>query len=104
MTRGTTPTLILKLKNCDVSLLDNAYITFKQSRYQNKVLEKKWSDISVDVEKNALVVHLTQEDTLYFYESDVKMQLRAVTINGQAVASKIKDLPVRGILKDGVIE
>lgn len=104
MTRGTTPTLTLKLKNCDVSLLDNVYITFKQNRYQNKVLEKTLDDISVDIEKNTLTIRLTQEDTLYFCESDVEMQLRAVTTNNQAVASKIIKLPVNRILKDGVIK
>lgn len=101
MTRGTTPRLKLKLKNCDVSLLKNIYVTFKQA---DKVIEKVNADIIIDKENNALVIFFTQEDTLYFDVSDVEIQVRATTINGAAVASKIVREPVKRILKRGVIE
>lgn len=101
MIRGTTPRLKLKLKNCDVSLLKNIYVTFKQA---DKVLEKTNRDIVIDKENNALIIHFTQEDTLYFDVSDVEIQIRSTTINGSAVASKIFKEPVKRILKRGVIE
>lgn len=101
MIRGTTPRLKLKLKNCDVSLLENIYVTFKQA---DKVLEKTNRDIAVDKENNALIINFTQEDTLYFDVSDVEIQIRATTINGSAIASKIVREPVERILKRGVIE
>lgn len=104
MTRGTTPTLILKLKNLDVSLLRDVYITFRQNRYKNKILEKKTEDISINAEKNTIDIYLTQQDTLYFDVSDVEIQMRAITKEGRAVASKILTLPVNRILKDGVIK
>lgn len=101
MIRGTTPRLKLKIKNCDVSQLKNIYVTFKQA---DKVLEKVNADIVIDRENNTLIIYFTQEDTLYFDVSDVEIQVRATTINGAAVASKIVREPVKRILKRGVIE
>lgn len=101
MVRGTTPRIKLKLKNCDVSLLKNIYVTFKQA---DKVLEKVNADIVIDKENNAIIICFTQEDTLYFDVSDLEIQIRATTINGAAVASKIIREPIKRILKRGVIE
>lgn len=100
MTRGTTPTIKIKPKNCDVSLLDSIYITFKQ---YEKTLEKSGDDIEVDKDQNMLIVRLTQEDTLYFYAVDVNVQIRATTKDGQAIASEVFKLPMHNILKNGVI-
>lgn len=104
MTRGTTPQIRIKLKNCDVGLLSSIYITFVQAIHEKKVLEKAGDEITVDESENMLIVSLTQEETLLFDAVDVKLQIRAVTVNGQAVASEILNLPVNRILKDGVIE
>ncbi len=104
MIRGTTPRLKLKLKNCDVSLLKNIYVTFKQSRYANKTLEKTGNDVIIDKSNNILIINLSQDDTLYFDVADVEIQIRATTINGAAVASEIVREPVKRILKRGVIE
>lgn len=106
ISRGTTPRIKMYIKKFDVSLFngDSIYITFKQNRYANKILEKSGGDVIVDTKQNCLIVSLTQKDTLYFDSTDVEIQIRGITKGGTAVASKIIKVPVYRILKDGVIQ
>jgi hypothetical protein len=99
MIRGTTPTLSFKLP-FEISLLEVLYISMSQNG--NVVIEKEISDCSID--GNTLAIKLTQEDTLKFlYGSNVKIQIRAKTKEGEAIASNIITTSVENILKNGVI-
>ena len=99
MIRGTTPTLEFTLP-FDVTLIENAYITFSQNG--EVVLEKSLSDCEKSVDK--LTLRLTQEDTLKFISPNiVEIQLRVKTFENDALASNIIKTSVEKILKDGVI-
>lgn len=100
MTRGTTPTIKIKLINCDVSILQSAYVTFKQF---DKELTKTGDDIEIDYIENMIIVRLSQEDTLLFYPMDVEVQVRAVLTDGNAIASKVQKMPMHRVLKNEVI-
>lgn len=100
MTRGTTPTLEIKLTGIEVAELESVYVTLRQ--YKTEVT-KSTEDITIDEISNTLYVPLSQEDTLTLTRGYVYVQMRAVTKDGLAVASGIKMVPVEEILKGGVI-
>lgn len=99
MIRGTTPTLEFVLP-FDVSELATAWVTIAQEG--DVVVDKPLSDCQC--EGNKLSLRLTQEDTLKLQGNTIaEIQIRALTVGGDAIASDIiRDLPSR-ILKDGVI-
>lgn len=101
MTRGTTPTIILKLKtDLQMSEMKQIWVTMK-----NLVFEKTYQigDIQI-TEDNSLVIQLSQEDTLKFCSGDVNVQVRLLNNSDKAYASNIKSLSVKSILKEGVIK
>ena len=52
----------------------------------------------------AAYLRLTQEETkLFNNRSPVKVQVRAVSINGEVVASKIMSVPINDVLNDEVL-
>lgn len=99
MIRGTTPTLEFTIP-FDTSQLAEAFVTLSQNG--TVVVDKPLNEcICAD---NKLSVHLTQEETLKLQDNDTtEVQLRARTIDGEAVASQIFRDSTDRILKDGVI-
>lgn len=85
MRQGTTPTFEFELEEpIDVARVANAKVTF--SFNGQVILEKYLSDCTFD--GKVLTVCLSQEDTFLFVcHSNVKIQLRIVTIEGEAYAS-----------------
>lgn len=100
MTRGTTPTLRIKVVGIDVTELDELYLTIKQGKTE---ITKRESDISTDAENNKILVPLSQQETLRFNDGFVSIQLRAITVMGNAIASTIKTIPLSHILMEGEI-
>lgn len=125
ITRGTTPyhSFILPLTADQISA---AYITYLQNNVV--ILDKSIEDIIIEdiandsdntaineeleesIPSSQLTIHLTQEDTLkfHFYPAAEKnlavIQIRILTIDGEAYASEPITERIFGILKDGVIE
>lgn len=99
MIRGTTPKLCFKLP-FDTNILKECFITFNQN---NKIiLEKTLKDCLK--KSNSLYINLTQEETLSFAtNNNIKIQLRAKTIDGNVIASNIIIVSAGEILKEGVI-
>lgn len=100
MIRGTTPTLEIKITGIEVSELESIYVTLSQHKNQ---VTKSAEDITIDEIANKLYVPLSQEDTLVLQRGYVYVQMRAVTKDGQAVASEIVMKTMEEILKEGVI-
>ena len=99
MYRGTTPTLRFKLPFA-VNTLAVAYVSFKQR--ETVRLEKTLEEAIVD--EDTLEYTLTQGETLNFSaDSTVDVQLCVRINDGTALASKIITLPVKEIIKEGVI-
>lgn len=98
MIRGTTPSFTFKLP-FDVALLANAKVTICQG---DTTLEKKLCDCSVN--ENALTVRLTQEETFLFdCHSFVKVQLRVVSVHGEALSTEVFDVRVKQCLDEEVL-
>lgn len=99
MIRGTTATLICTLP-FEVNTLQYAYFTIMQD---NRIIIDRQIECSSQ-SGDKIEVHLSQEDTLKLKEKhQAEIQLRAITFDGEAVASNIITTYVERILKDGVI-
>lgn len=99
MIRGTTPTLEFTVP-FDTSILAEAWVTLSQN--DAVVLNKQLKDCKCD--KRKLSVSLTQEETLKLdCECVTEIQIRARTLEGEALASQIITEDTGRILKDGVI-
>lgn len=100
MRRGTTPTFEISLNGIDVSEIENVHIAFKQYK---KLLIKYTEDITVDENKNAICVTLSQEDTLMFSFGYAYIQLKFLTKDGFVTATAMWMEPVEEILEESVI-
>ena len=102
MYRGTTPTFAITIpSDIAVSTITAAYLTFSQNG--EILLEKELSAMSLDTTNNALLLVLTQEETLLFTTGEmVSYQLRFKTAS-KAYASDIWRTLADRIIKDGVI-
>lgn len=99
MIRGTTPTLEFIIP-FDTGQLAEAYVTLSQNGAV--VIDKALSECECG--ENKLSVRLTQEETLKLQcDCTTEIQIRARTIEGEAVASNINRVHTGRILKDGVI-
>lgn len=99
MIRGTTPTLEFTVP-FDTSILAEAWVTLSQN--DEVVLNKQLEDCKCDERK--LSVKLTQEETLLLdCKCKTEIQIRARTLEGEALASQIITADTGRILKDGVI-
>lgn len=97
--KGTTPTQVFILP-FESSKITAAKITYKQGN--DIVLEKRLNDCVVDTDK--ISVRLSQEDTFKFLSTKpVQIQLRAVTVGGDVLATKIYQEQVEQSLDEEVI-
>lgn len=97
MIRGTTPSLRFELP-FEAADIDEGFITIAQKGRPNL-------DIPISrctVEENALILDLTQEETLGLRASLADVQIR-IKMNGSVLASNIVKVDVGAILKDGII-
>lgn len=100
MWRGTTPTHTFTLpEGIRVQDFTVIYITYSQNG--SPVLEKEKTDMTL--EGNVIRLAFSQADSLLFGAGPVKIQLRAKTADGKAVASEIVTTTAKEVLKDGEI-
>jgi len=99
MDRGTTPKLYFDLP-FDTGILAEAFVTFAQNG--RVVLDKALKDCMCS--ERTLMIHLSQADTLKFdCRCKAEIQLRARTMEGDALDSEIFIVNVGRILKEGEI-
>lgn len=89
MRRGTTPTIKIKLKGCDINNLEKIYVTFKQGKYE---FEKSMDQLNTSDE--TLFIKLSQDETLQLDASSNMHSdghyLRSITSNqGKKVQFKL---------------
>ena len=83
MRRGTTPTHTFVLP-FNVESVQAVQVIYRQNGENILILEKEDCTLS----GNTIVVRLTQEDTFAFVDSvNVKVQIRVLTADGEAMAS-----------------
>ena len=100
MRRGTTPTHKFKVP-IDLTSAEVIYMTYKQPGGE-RLIEKETQDMQIS--EKEILIDLTQADTLALSTiGEVEIQCRARYPDGKAVASQIIKVPVKKILKEGVI-
>lgn len=98
MIKGTTPSFTFKLP-FNIELLSNAKVTLRQGEV---ILEKKLCDCATT--ENSLTVRLTQDETFMFdCKSVINVQLRVVTLNGDALATRVFDVYAKQCLDEEVL-
>ena len=104
--RGTTPTLTFNVKNeqMDLTNVAEVWITFK-TKAGVKPKEKTYdiNDVTIDAVEKTITLSLSQEDTLYFADEKMLVQVRLRMSDDMAYASAIIESSIGQILKDGVI-
>ena len=99
MIRGTTPTHTFNIP-FDTSMVKEVKVTYAQD--DTVVLEKRTSDCELDGQR--IIVTLTQEDTFLFdCKKAVEIQIRVLTVGGDALGSVPEKVGVSKCLDDEVL-
>ena len=100
MRRGTTPTHTFTLP-LDVSMLACVKVIYAQG---GQVILEKENDGCV-LDGNTVTVKLTQEETFLFdcHKKTVQIQVRVLTLGGEALASDVLRVDVEKCLDDEVL-
>lgn len=99
MFRGTTPKIKLRIESeIDLRLCKQIWVTMRQ---WDKELTKTMQELAV--EKNCILIDLSQNDTLALDPGKVYVQVRGLTEAGSAFATGIASVKVERILKEGEI-
>lgn len=123
--RGTTPyhSFILPIESSKIADLSIAYMQNEELLFEKTLRDVTISDVNTSTENGSVEpisgeetevycqidVHLTQEDTLKlkFYPAAIKnmllIQIRLLTIDGEAYASEPMKERIYGVLRDGVL-
>ena len=98
MTRGTTPTIRITVK--DIESLDNTdvYVTIKQGCV-NLTIEGD----ALTIDENVIEFTLTQEQTLMFRQGPAKIQVRGRHGETAWASQVVTANSINPILRDGVI-
>ena len=100
MIQGTTPTHKFNMQ-IDPAIIKSLSIAYSQ--HGDVVLKKELKDCTVS--GNSVSVKLTQAETLAFNENaNVQLQVRVLTNGGDALASRIMQVPIHMILDKVVLE
>lgn len=99
MIRGTTPTHTFNIP-FDTSMVKEVKVIYAQN--DAVVLEKNTVDCTLDAQ--SISVTLTQEDTFLFdCKKAVEIQIRVLTLGGEALTSVPKKVGVSKCLDDEVL-
>ena len=102
MIRGTTPVLHFTLP-FSLNEAKVCWITFAQNK--NECFTGELNDECCEWEGTQITINMTQEQTLKLKSAfEVLIQIRILTNQDEALASNIITVPVRDILRDGVIQ
>lgn len=102
MRRGTTPTITFKIKTeLDLNDISECWITFKT--VLGKKIDFGKDQLFIDPELKTIEVSFSQAETLFYTPGKIMVQLRLKMNDETAYASKIAELTMEDILKDGEI-
>lgn len=109
MIRATTPTHTFSFENIDPSTFKILNIYYAQQGVQLLLKTKEDCEFSTKETEDGIIylasTTLTKEETkLFKSKHDVAVQLRALTADDRALASKEYQLPVFNVINDEVLE
>ena len=102
MYRGTTPTVILNIKNeeLDMSLISLCHVTLKS---EGGLTKEIFDNITIDKENRRLYFTMSQEDTMDFCVGKIKIQARVKLSNDMVISSNIIITDMKELLEGAVI-
>ena len=102
ITRGTTPTVFINVKE-EIDLADVEAVWVFVSQANKVKIDKVTEDITILPEAHQLQAHFTQEETLGLKAKvETWFQVR-ILLSGEAMATFAKKVPVNEVYKGGVI-
>lgn len=106
MIRGSTQNLVFNV-GINTEEVSQLWLTFSHSNRLNAEIFNKTKD-DVILDGTTITVPLSQEETLALNEYNIKekvvyIQLRVLLKDGQSRVSKVVELTVEHLLKDGVL-
>lgn len=103
MIRGTTPQVVIKT-NIPIDNIKEMWLTYS-SENKSIVVTKKLSDC--EIVDGKLISYLTQEDTIKLNPNNINIkvliQVRILTTDDKAFASKVQRLDLESTLTEGMI-
>lgn len=103
MIRATTPKHIFVF-DTDINPASYSRILITYSQNNKIIMEKEKDDLTI--ENNTVWFRMTQEDTNRFRAGNdcpVQVQVRVLTVAGEALASEKRTLTVQDVLNDEVL-
>ena len=106
MIRGSTQNLVFNI-GINTEEVSQLWLTFSHSNRLNaEIFTKEKNDVILD--GASITVPLSQEETLALNEYNIKekvvyIQLRVLLEDGQSRVSKVVEITVEHLLKDGVL-
>ena len=101
--RGTTPTIILRIKNknFDMDTIDVCHVTIQNDTGKNK---KVFENPNIDVEEKTISVPLSQRDTLDYQYGNINIQMKIkLKESGTVISHKILTTTMDKILEEEII-
>ena len=96
---GTTPRHTITI-DFDTSFIQKLKVTYAQ---KDKVIITKYKEDCI-LSGDTIIIPLTQEDTFLFNEKDlVQIQIRVLTVEGEALSSGVKTVCVGACLDNEVL-
>lgn len=100
--RGTTPTIMVHLRNIDFDMSDieKCQVTLEDDRGRN---QKVFNDPTIDEENKTISIELSQADTLSYDYGMLNLQIRIKLENGRVVPTKIYSLKMGRTLNEEIL-
>lgn len=100
--RGTTPTIILKIKNddFDMTAIEICHVTIVNESGRNK---KVYDNPTIDVVNKTISIELSQQDTLNYETGNIQLQTKIKLDSGRVIASRIITTSMNKILEEQIL-
>ena len=100
--RGTTPTIILKIKNddFDMSTIEICHVTIVNESGRNK---KIYDNPTINTEEKTISIELSQQDTLNYETGNIQLQTKIKLNSGRVIASRIITTSMNKILEENIL-
>lgn len=100
--RGTTPTIMVHLRNIDFDMNDiiKCQVTLEDDRGKN---QKVFNDPVIDATNKTISIELSQTDTLSYDYGIINMQIRVKLKGGRVAPTKIYSLLVARTLNEDIL-
>ena len=100
MNRGTTPTITIET---DTDLREAQYVVVTIEDFAKNEISVDSKSGNLTMTASLVMAKLTQAQTLQLTKGRASIQIRALDVSGNAIASNIMSTQINDVLKDGEI-